>query len=163
MLVMRATEPGPLYVEGDMDVASAIADGSKKNPLLGDAIHTAALMVVMTWHESRFRENQVGDSGASIGVAQVASFWTKTVCKDDDLADLSQNIDCSLKLLHISFEICRSHPIEDRLAWYAAGGSGCEKRLELSRFRMHQVARLMREHPAVEKFHLGMPTQNGTD
>ena len=55
--------------------------------------------------------------------------------------------DAVIELLQTSFRICKEHPLDEKLGWYMAGGNGCEKRLELSSFRAHETARLLKAHP----------------
>ena len=151
MADMRATEPGPEVSWADTyeTTAEKIAEAAVANPLLNDPLHTAATMVVIGWHESRFRPDVVGDHGASFGLFQVNSWTARDVgCSKDDLLDPDKASECALKLLHVSFGVCHRHPLDERLAQYAYGHD-CEHRLELSRHRMHAAAKLVKKHPLV--------------
>jgi hypothetical protein len=127
--------------------AQKIAEAATLNPLLNDPLHTAATMVVIGWHESRYRPDIVGDHGASFGMFQVATGTAKDVgCSKEDLLNPETSSVCALKLLHVSFDVCHYRPIEERLAQYA-WGRDCDHRLELSRHRMHQVAKIVKKLP----------------
>lgn len=122
--------------------AQEIADEAERDPLLKAPQHTAAIMVVTAYQESRFDEHPCSrlkeydcDGGAVWGKWQTWKHWGPPTAET------------AAKLLHDSFRICAKHPLEERLGWYAAGGAGCEKRLDLSRYRMGLVAKVMREVP----------------
>jgi hypothetical protein len=129
------TTPGlnPAWVASYPETALEIADEAEENPLpVGDgaAVFTASLLTTWALRESHFRRDALGDAGTSVGLLQVSNAWPDT------------SVHGALKLFHESFHICSSHPLDERAAWYAAGGVGCTKRLELSRSRMHAAARL---------------------
>ena len=136
--------PAP-WAESYMDTAVAIADRCADNFVPGGKWKwCVAIAVEMSWQESRFNPQAEHDSGAGLGLFGThASTLGRPVPKDQ-----AGQVDAFLSLLETSFRICRKHPIEERLGWYAAGGEGCERRLELSRSRMHEASRLLREHPA---------------
>jgi hypothetical protein len=123
------------------ETAQAIATVADARPLPGsDARQTAAVLVVMAFRESAFQLDAVGDGGAARGLWQVhAGTLGHPVATDAE----AQAWD-ALGLLDTSWRICSKHPLADRIGWYAAGGVGCERRLGLSRFRMSEVARLLR-------------------
>ena len=151
MADMRATELGPEVPWADTyeTTAEKIAEASAANPLLGDALHTAATMVVMGWFESRHRPDAVGDHGTSFGMWQAKTSTVAQVgCTKDDLFDPGKSAECTLKLLHVSFSACSRHPLNERLAQYAYG-LDCDHRLGLSRSRMSVVARLVKKLPLV--------------
>ncbi len=109
----------------------------------GGADWCAALAVTMAFHESRFNPDASHDSGAGAGL-----FGTHAATLGRPVPQEQEGqVDAFLQLFHTSAKICAARPLGDRLGWYAAGGSGCERRLELSRFRMHQAARLLKSHP----------------
>lgn len=137
--MVRLQDPNGLGVDPGLaasypETAEEIADASARDPLLGDARHTAALLAVWAYHESRFRREALGDSGASRGLLQVSRVWGEpSVAK-------------ALEIMHLSFKICREHLLKERAAWYASGGSAtCDRRLELSRSRMSAAAKLLRD------------------
>jgi hypothetical protein len=156
MADMRATEPGPDVPWADTydTTAAKIAEAAANNPLLNDPLHTASTMVVIGWHESRYRPDVVGDHGASFGLFQVNAWTAKDVgCSKEDLLNPNKSAECALKLLHVSFSVCKRRPITERLAQYAYGHD-CDHRLELSRYRMKTAAKLVKKIPLV---HLAAP------
>ena len=154
MAAMHAFEPATLPWEDTLpDTAEAFAQAADVDPLGGISGHpnvplTAAILVVMGWQETRFDPNAIGDGGGSMGILQVSP---QTAGLDDrtagDLLLPDRAAGIALEVIHQSFSICRKQPLERRLSWYAAGGSGCERRWELSEYRMRMAERLVREHP----------------
>jgi hypothetical protein len=146
LLAMLAKEPGPLpWIDFLPVEAEAIAEEDSARPLPGMTPGlTAALDVVMAWHESRFRPDTLHDHGTGYGL-----FGTheKTLGRQVSLEVAGQVVDWH-ELARTSFRICSDHPKEERLGWYAAGGQGCENRLGLSRARIWEAERLLRAHPA---------------
>jgi hypothetical protein len=120
--------------------AQEIADAAEKDPIGKSSRYTAALLTWTAYQESRFDDRPCErqkrydcDGGASVGMFQTWKGWGLPTAET------------SLRLMHKSFEICEKRPFDERLAWYAAGGAGCDRRLELSRSRMHAAARLAKE------------------
>lgn len=58
-------------------VVQAIASESIADPVLGDAQHTAALLLVIAFRESSYRADVIGDGGRSCGLFQSACASTK--------------------------------------------------------------------------------------
>jgi len=114
----------PEWAASYPETAEEIAAAAEADPLLGDAKYTASLLTYWSLQESHFKRDAVGDHGGSFGLMQVGKFWGDT------------SIAGALKLMHDSFRICAKRPLAERAAWYAAGGTGCERRLGLSRSRM---------------------------
>jgi hypothetical protein len=117
--------------------AQEIADAAEANPIAGSVRMTAAVLTVFAFQESRFELDPCErdprydcDGGASLGRWQTWRGW------GDPTAETA------LRVMHKSFEVCAKHPFAERLAWYAAGGKDCERRLELSRSRMLAAKRL---------------------
>jgi hypothetical protein len=124
--------------------AAAIAQACKGGPLAGGgADWCASVLVVMGWHESRYNPDAEGDSKSAAGVWQSHALTLgRPIPKD-----VPGQAEAALELLSTSFRICGAQPLDERLGWYARGGLGCSRRLDLSRFRMHEAARLLRAHP----------------
>ena len=127
--------------------AAAVAQAAVAAPFPGNDgwREAAATLLVMGLQESHFIPDSIGDHGASIGMWQINPD-TAGVSKDD-LLDYDSAAHVAIRLIHTSFLICKKRPLEERLGWYALGGSGCNGRLELSRYRMHLVKKLLRENP----------------
>jgi len=121
----------PEWAASYPQTAQEIADAAEESPLLRDVEATAALLVIMGYRESRFDRWAEGDAGAAVGLFQVHRAWGDETARG------------ALRLLHESFRVCRERPLTERLGWYAAGGKGCDRRLELSRSRMAEVAKIL--------------------
>ena len=126
------------------ETAVAVAKGCESAPLSGGGSDwCAVLLVEQAWHESRFNARASHDHGAGFGLfGMQAGTLGRRVPED-----VAGQVMAEIGLLQTSFRICARHPLDERLGWYAAGGNGCERRLELSKYRMHEAARLLRAHP----------------
>jgi hypothetical protein len=114
----------PEVAQSYPSTAQEIAAAAAANPLPGATpAQTARLLVVMAQGEGRFDPAAIGDSGASLGMFQVSRHWG-----DSSAAN-------ALRLMRISFQVCKKRSISDRLGWYMFGGVGCDHRLGLSRYR----------------------------
>jgi hypothetical protein len=124
--------------------AAAIATKCESAPLPGGGKDWCAMLLVeMSWHESRFNQDVSHDGGHGYGL-----FGTQAGTLGRPVpADPEGQVDAAIELLKTSWRICAKHPLEERLGWYAAGGTGCERRLELSVFRMHEAAKILRANP----------------
>jgi hypothetical protein len=148
LLAMLAKEPGPLPWMDYLAVeAEAIADEDSHAALPGMSPGlTAALDVVMSWHESRFNPQTLHDHGAGYGL-----FGTHEATLGRPVPlDVAGQVAAWHELVRISFRICSERPLDERLGWYAAGGNGCERRLALSRSRVWEAQRLLKSHPPNE-------------
>jgi hypothetical protein len=138
---LSATEPLP-WEDQIGEVAAGIAEAAEERPLPGSTTRqTAAVLAVMAWRESRLNPEAVGDHGHSNGLFQIQKGTLGRAVPSYPLGQA----EAALELLETSWRICDRHPIAERLGWYAAGGTGCSRRLDLSRSRMHEVARLLQE------------------
>ena len=145
ILTMLAKEPGSVPWLDMLPVeAEAIADEASARPLPGMTPGlTAALDVVMAWHESRFNPEAVHDHGAGYGL-----FGTHGATLGRDVPfEVPGQVSAWHELARMSFKICADRPREDRLAWYASGDATCEKRAGLSRARIWEAVRLLRDYP----------------
>lgn len=125
--------------------ADSIVTAALAHPLVGrkgpDVPFTVALMVVWAYLESRFDPQAVGDSGASFGLFQVNPSTAGE--PKEKLLDADDGPAIALRLIHLSFTVCRDRPVEERMAQYAYGRD-CAHRLELSRGRVQRAAKLAR-------------------
>jgi len=152
MTALRLTEPGPEvdWSSTYEDTANGIAAAAHADPLPGGEEFTGALLTVQAWQESRFKPTEVHDHGAGHGEWGVHLETSRDIegCKTvEDLEDPARGAVCALRLMHTSFRICKQHPVVERLAWFAFGSSGCEHRLDLSRYRVGLAKKLIADHP----------------
>ncbi len=143
--LMSAEVPTP-WVDTYADTAHEIADAVDAIPLPGErgAEHMAVVLVAIGFYESRFQPDAAGDCGGktpsfancqSIGAWQISKANGKPTAAN------------AARLVRTSWNVCKEHPITERLAWYAAGFQGCSKGLGASRGRMNLALYLMRSHP----------------
>lgn len=110
--------------------AEAIAEAAAANPLFegsdGDA-KTAAVMVGVAIPESALRPDAVGDQGTSYCLFQVnrSNFRGLGVTEEQMRTDVRVCASAGLRMMHMSFRVCRHQPLKYRLSWYAAGRDGC--------------------------------------
>lgn len=128
---------------------------------------TVDYLVSVAWFESHFKPSAKGDAGASLGLLQIAPGTAQPYLGQvrakraafgdifdpwntvrDDLFDVEASPSIAIKLMRVSFGICRDRPREDRLGWYAAGGAGCRGLVE-SRHRVAKAQWLAQAYPFV--------------
>jgi len=155
----------PTYEE----TAAAIAKAASALPLFSGpkgAEKTAAFLVSVAWHESNFRQDAEGDHeklpdgkkgrprsfcAMQIHESNFAAFGVTReaiTLGSSEQSAISRCIEVGLRLLHVSFAVCREKPIEGRLDHYATGGSGCRKPLkDEGAHRVRKALRLFKEVP----------------
>lgn len=139
---MLALQPQAAWLSEYWEEAVAISVASEARPLFrGDEVasgaeRTAAVLVAVAFEESRFRANATGDHGQSRSAWQVSRYWGEPVTIDGQAL-------LALDLMRESFRVCRARPVEERLSWYAAGGSGCDRGHAASVRRMRLAERLL--------------------
>jgi hypothetical protein len=148
MYARAAHLPSP-PVPGYFDAASrAIATAvEKEEPLFeGDTARTitAAHVVVYAWHESRFRNDAVGDLGRRANALK--SHCMMQLMADDARGaalrrDAVYCIRAAINLMRNSTKICSALPGEERFAAYAAGN--CEGGKNIARARFASAGRLL--------------------
>lgn len=139
MLLLQPRAPWRATYE---NTAAAIAKGAELAPVFdGDdgVARTAALDAAIAWFESRFDPRALGDHGRSHGLYQVQGHG--------ELEDPLDQTILANAMIRSSFDVCRKHPLEERLGWYAAGGNDCERGLRESRNRIGLAMRLFKKHP----------------
>lgn len=115
------------------DTAVAIAEVVEANPPLyrndETRIKTAATLVALARFESVFDVNAWGDRGKgdSHGLYQQQRFG--------ELRDPREATGVAISQIAISLRNCASRPIDERLAWYAAGGDGCSNPAGIAKSR----------------------------
>jgi hypothetical protein len=133
------------WVDDVLESAEGIADSCERGIHGSTPEQCAAVLVEWSFHESRFQKEALHDGGSGYGL-----FGTHgaTLGRPVPL-DAAGQVDAALELFEMSWRICADHPIAERAAWYASGGSGCSKErgLAISRSRLHAAAALLREHP----------------
>ena len=151
--VMRFLEPRAPWRGTFETTATAIATESAKAPLFKGqrgVEQTVDMLLAIGKYESNFDPRAKGDSGASIGLFQIAP--ATAGLPRDQLFDPSVASATAIRLVHQSFVICAARPFDERLAWYAHGGDGCSALgAPASRHRM-QKAMWLFEHKKLDDF-----------
>lgn len=134
--------------------AHAIAAASVQSPLFAGKDgpeRTAAWVVATSWFESRFQPDAVGDHGRSLCMLQIGESNLKAlgVTREAMLNDLPTCLRAGLAMMKGSLAVCRSHPLDERLANYASGHGTCTNKggLIASRHRVGLALRLFKDHP----------------
>jgi hypothetical protein len=147
IMTMLAKEPAS-HEQGYTDflpvIAESFAEEASARPLPGMTPGlTASLDVIMAWHESRFNSTALHDHGAGYGLFGThAATWGAPIP-----IDVPGQVWAWHELAKMSFKICSERPLSEKLGWYMWGGEGCEKRLGMSRSRVYEAERLLRENP----------------
>lgn len=160
----RATYPSTALAFAASAVEKPLFDGQH------GAAKTAALYVSIAWYEATMRPDAEGDCGSKDGrtVPSVAGRCPadtipRSFCifqiggsnlaglgltREEIQSDITTCVRAGNVMMRRSFTLCRARPIDDRLAWYAAGGPECgEKGSRESRHRMAKAAWLFRTEP----------------
>lgn len=114
------------------DVVQAIASEAIADPVVGDAQHTAALLLVVAFRESSYRADVVGDGGRSCGLYQSACVSTK-------LRDPVGQTRIALANIRRSMVACPDYP----LAVYASGSCANVAGRRISSARIAEMHRLV--------------------
>lgn len=144
--LMVALEPSAPWRDTYEKTAAAIARASEADPLFdadGGEARTAALLVAIAWTESHLKPNAKSRNGRWYCLYQIDKGHLADPKKTLDDPDLCTRT--AMKLLHGSFERCKKHPLDDRLAGFVS--SSCDKGLRESRYRMHLAKKLVKDHP----------------
>jgi hypothetical protein len=121
-------------------VVQAIADASIADPALGDAQHTASLLLVIAFRESSYRADVIGDGGRSCGLYQSA-------CASTKLRDPVGQTRIALTNIRRSISACP----DAILAVYASGTCGNVAGRRISVSRVAESQRLIAMVPAVQE------------
>jgi hypothetical protein len=165
LLVQPAATP---WSETYAATADAIATAAIASPLPGlgsEAVErTAAVMVAVALFESHFQQDAEGDcvdkrpDGMCKRGARARSFCAFQINESNFAAlgttraqiqsDINTCAAAALRMMHVSFGVCRTRPLEERLGHYASGGSTCGG-LAASRARMGKALWIVRKSPPV--------------
>jgi hypothetical protein len=163
--LMHLLVPQAPYADTFPATAAAIDKVAHEAPLYDDddgIVRTAAELVALAYHESRFDPRAVAKDKSSLGLTQidVSNLTNLGLAKKEELFDAETNLRAALKLMRISHRICRRRPPEDGLANYASGGGTCTvpEGLIASRRRMKLAMDLLRKHPP-QWVEVAAPTQ----
>lgn len=155
---MIAVQPTAPWRDTYETTAIAIASNARISPLF-EGKHgvekTAALLVSLAWFESHLKPDAEGDHrclrfdgkkcvqkgpATSFCLLQVSesNFAAMGVKRADVQSDINVCVRTGLRLAHVSFGVCRSLPLEDRLRHYAGGGDGCPTNEDAAKKSKHR-------------------------
>lgn len=143
--LMAALEPSAPWRGTYEKTAEAIARVSESEPLFEDKgeERTAALLVAVAWYESRFRPNAKSANGQWYCLFQIDRRHLADPQKALDDPEVCTR--AAVKILRTSLEMCKKHPLDERLAAFMSGS--CDRALPESRVRMFLANKLLRQHP----------------
>ena len=113
------------------EISEAIATAATQDPIFPEieegAEMTAAMLVALAWHESRFRRSAIGDNGRSFGLYQIQPGVHKVEIKLLTLPRTASAV--AIDIMRQSVKWCINHkrPWREALAWYAASSDAGAK------------------------------------
>jgi Transglycosylase SLT domain len=154
LVLMIALQPRAPWRDTYEQTATAIADVVENEPALFTGPEakerTAALLIGLSWAESRFDPKAIGDHGRSVGLYQLfgANLPTPEGFKRNDILGNQVNATkVALRMLRESMSVCRKRPVGEQLGWYASGDGQCSKGLSESRYRVGLAQKVFKQHP----------------
>jgi len=160
--VMIAMHPVSPWQNTYETSAKAISTASIRNPIFGGvdgAAKTVALVIAVADFESGFQPDAGGDCSEttdkgicakgskphSFCMMQIneSNFRGYRTTKEEILSNIDVCVSIGISMMKQSFAICRSRPLEERLAWYAGGGNNCPIGLDATRKSNHRIAKAM--------------------
>ena len=94
--------------------------------------HEAAILLIMAWHESRFKKDAIGDKGKAFGA------WQLHRTSNEVLTNQTLAAHIAIVRLRNSETLCPAHP----LAVYAKGNCHDKDGIAISDSRMREVERI---------------------
>ena len=163
MAMLYQLEPMSPHVPRYGEVARAIEKASNQDPLFphheAGSQATAAILVALAWHETRFHPNLVGDNGKSFGLFQIQPPTAKLTA--NILLQPLTAAFIAIDLIRTSFAHCHDRPWTERLSWYIASGNGCRDPhpvvVKKSMSRLMMAENLFRKHFPQQKLPAGLP------
>jgi hypothetical protein len=131
------------------EISEAMAIAATQDPLFPELEEgsrlTAAMLVAVAWHESRFQRSAVGDHGRSFGLYQIQPNTHRIDMKLLTLPRTASLV--AIDLMHKSVAWCfkQGRPWREMLAWYAASsdaGARHPKIVQQSVVRMETMAKI---------------------
>jgi len=135
------------------ETATAIADAANAEPLwtsrADGAQRTAALLVAIAYHESRFNPTAIGDHGSAFGLYQI---HVGAIPEAKTANSFLLPRDASILAIHIireSFRVCAPEPPRRRLGNYAYGRGSCgdERSKRNSEMKFRLADEILKEEP----------------
>ncbi len=158
--LMLVVQPRAPWLETYPETAAAIAAASEEEPLFSGkkgAEKTAALLVSVAWFEGAFRPDAEGDHRAgkptSFCAMQVnqSNFAALGTTREELLRNVRACVRAGLRMMRISFGVCRRETLEHRLDHYASGGEGCRRPArDEGAHRVRKALWLFSKHPPPE-------------
>lgn len=148
LAALNKLEPFSPFVPQYAEVAEAITQAANHDPLFPEdkdgCRKTAAILVALAWHESRFQPNVVGDHGRSFGLYQIQPPTAKV--PSNVLTNPRTASYIAVDLIRQSFQACAKRPFEERLSWYVSS-SGCPSKPVIVKKSMDRLLMAVRILP----------------
>lgn len=140
LLAMLRVQPTAPWIDTYPSTAEAIATAATDEPLFqgeDGAKKTAAILTSVAWYEGTFKQNAEGDHikladgrkgrPRSFCTMQIheTNFRYLGVTKDQVQEDIGVCIRSALRLMRISFTLCKQKGFEHLLDQYTTGTGGC--------------------------------------
>lgn len=170
--IMVAMEPTAAWRNTYPDTAEAISHEALEYPLFADddGRRTASVFVSLGWFEGTFQPNAEGDcvnaSGQRVEKVREITCPKGTrprsfclfqihetnlrgldVTRDQLQSDVRVCTRTAGRLVHDSFKMCRSRPLDARLNWYATGGDTCLADVPKGVHRMQKAQWIFGRYP----------------
>lgn len=150
-LITETADPAATWKDTYPSTARAIEQVARERPLFSGVDgtqRTAALLVAVSWFESRHNPRAIGDKGQSLCAFQIGKSNLKAlkITEEQILSDILTCTRAAVQMMKVSFGVCRENPIEEKLGHYASGGQTCAG-LRESRNRMLKAQWLFRHRP----------------
>lgn len=169
LAIMAVLVPKAPWTDSYPREAEAFVTAAERDPLFKGprgVERTIDYELSVASFESVFDPSAKGDRGASLGLFQITpatakpyqgqahalrAVWGDTFDPwrpvSEELLEPEGAAPLAIRLMRVSFWICRDRPRDERLGWYAAGGFGCRGVRE-SKHRVNRALWIARAFPA---------------
>lgn len=158
LLLMNFLQPNAPWKASYQATATAIVTTvAYSEPLfigINGRERTVVFLISLAWFESRFNSvalgdcHTKGDSQCKPGEDKLAKAFGLYQQHDHGiLTDPAEATAVALQQIRISFRVCHSKELSERLGWYTAGGNDCERGLRESRNRVLKAEWLYKKFP----------------
>jgi hypothetical protein len=124
--IMNTVEPFGAHVPRYGEISEAITQAANQDPLFPEladgCARTAAVLLAISYHETRWNPALMGDNGRSFGLYQIQPPTAKV--SGNLLLNARDASFIAIDLVRKSMFECRARPWQERLSWYVAS-NGC--------------------------------------
>lgn len=124
--IMNTIAPFGAHVPRYGEISEAITLAANQDPLFPEQVdgcaRTAAVLLAISYHETRWNPALMGDNGKSFGLYQIQPPTAKV--SGNLLLNPRDASFIAIDLVRQSMFQCRARPWQERLSWYVAS-NGC--------------------------------------